>query len=248
MPCLAAENGCLRVLDENKFFFHAVNQPQVIQKGGRKQMTSGCLIVCDGNNGAGKSSVIRAIEEFLLAKGCDVVVTREPGGTRIGEKIRDVVLDPSTPELCDTTELLLFAAARAQHLKEKILPAIASGKVVVCDRFTPATIAFQHYGRGIPLKLVQNINSFALEGFSPDLNIILDVDPLIGMRRVASRGEALDRMEMQKLDFLSKAREGFLKQAEESPETFRVIDASEPFDVVSRNVLVTVDQLLARLG
>ena len=113
-------------------------------------MAIGCLIVCDGNNGAGKSSVIRAIEEFLLGTNRDVLITREPGGTPIGEKIRSVVLDPSTPELCDTTELLLFAAARAQHLKEKILPAIAEGKVVICDRFTPATIAFQHYGRGSP--------------------------------------------------------------------------------------------------
>lgn len=210
-------------------------------------MAQGCLIVCDGNNGAGKSSVIRAIEEFLHSRGRSYLVTREPGGTRIGEKIRSVVLDPETPELCDTTELLLFAAARAQHLKEKIIPAIQAGKVVVCDRFTPATVAFQHYGRGIPLSLVQSINGFALEGFSPNLNIILDVDPEIGMRRVASRGEGLDRMEMQKLEFLKRAREGFLRQAEEAPDTFAVIDASQPFDAVSANVLAAVDALLAKL-
>ncbi len=211
-------------------------------------MAQGCLIVCDGNNGAGKSSVIRAIEEFLLSRGHPSLVTREPSGTRIGEKIRNVVLDPDTPELCNTTELLLFAAARAQHLKEKIIPAIQAGKVVVCDRFTPATVAFQHYGRGIPLSLVQSINGFALEGFSPNLNIILDVDPEIGMRRVASRGEGLDRMEMQKLEFLTRAREGVLRQAEEAPDTFVVIDASQPFDAVSENVLDAVDALLAKLA
>ncbi|MET0946957.1 MAG: dTMP kinase [Pseudomonas sp.] len=211
-------------------------------------MPKGCLIVCDGNNGAGKSSVIRAIEKFLISNNHQVLVTREPGGTPIGEKIRQVVLDPETPELCDTTELLLFAAARAQHLKEKIIPAIESGMIVVCDRFTPATVAFQHYGRGIPLDLVRNINSFALEGFEPDLNIILDVDPEIGMMRVASRGEVLDRMEMQKLEFLSRARDGFLQQAKESPGTFVVIDASEPFEVVSCNVLVAVSNLLAEIG
>lgn len=211
-------------------------------------MAQGCLIVCDGNNGAGKSSVIRAIDKFLHSRGHPSLVTREPGGTRIGEKIRNVVLDPETPELCDTTELLLFAAARAQHLKEKIIPAIQAGKVVVCDRFTPATVAFQHYGRGIPLSLVQSINSFALDGFSPNLNIILDVDPEIGMRRVASRGEGLDRMEMQKLEFLTRAREGFLRQAEEAPDTFVVIDASQPFEVVSENVLAAVDALLAKLA
>jgi len=209
-------------------------------------MAKGCLIVCDGNNGAGKSSVIRAIEEHLISLNHQVVVTREPGGTRIGEKIRGVVLDPETPELCDTTELLLFAAARAQHLKEKIIPAIEAGMIVVCDRFTPATIAFQHYGRGIPLTLVQSINSFALEGFTPDLNIILDVDPDVGMRRVASRGEGLDRMEMQQREFLMRARNGFLRQAEQSPETFVVVDASQPFEVVSSEVLAVVDDLLAK--
>lgn len=210
-------------------------------------MAKGCLIVCDGNNGAGKSSVIRAIEEFLISQHRKVLITREPGGTRIGEKIRSVVLDPETPELCDTTELLLFAAARAQHLKEKIIPAIKAGTIVVCDRFTPATIAFQHYGRGIPLDLVRSINSFALEGFEPDLNIILDVDPEIGMKRVASRGEGLDRMEMQKLEFLANAREGFLLQAEESPATFVVIDASRPFKDVSSDVLAAVFDLMAKL-
>lgn len=210
-------------------------------------MAKGCLIVCDGNNGAGKSSVIRAIEEFLISQHRKVLITREPGGTRIGEKIRSVVLDPETPELCDTTELLLFAAARAQHLKEKIIPAIKAGTIVVCDRFTPATIAFQHYGRGIPLDLVRSINSFALEGFEPDLNIILDVDPEIGMKRVASRGEGLDRMEMQKLEFLANAREGFLLQAEESPATFVVIDASRPFKDVSSDVLAAVSDLMAKL-
>lgn len=209
-------------------------------------MAKGCLIVCDGNNGAGKSSVIRAIEEHLISLNHQVVVTREPGGTRVGEKIRGVVLDPETPELCDTTELLLFAAARAQHLKEKIIPAIEAGMIVICDRFTPATIAFQHYGRGIPLSLVQSINSFALEGFAPDLNIILDVDPDLGMRRVASRGEGLDRMEMQQREFLMRARDGFLRQAEQSPETFVVVDASQPFEVVSSEVLAVVDSLLAK--
>ena len=209
-------------------------------------MAKGCLIVCDGNNGAGKSSVIRAIEEHLISLNHQVVVTREPGGTRVGEKIRGVVLDPETPALCDTTELLLFAAARAQHLKEKIIPAIEAGMIVICDRFTPATIAFQHYGRGIPLSLVQSINSFALEGFAPDLNIILDVDPDVGMRRVASRGEGLDRMEMQQREFLMRARDGFLRQAEQSPETFVVVDASQPFEVVSSEVLAVVDSLLAK--
>jgi dTMP kinase len=211
-------------------------------------MSKGCLIVCDGNNGAGKSSVIRDIQSQLTALGHEVIVTREPGGTVIGERIREVVLDPATPELCDTTELLLFAAARAQHLKEKIIPAIAAGKIVVCDRFTPATIAFQHFGRGLPLELVKNINDFALQGFAPDLNIILDVDPVVGMQRVSSRGEGLDRMEMQKLEFLTRARDGFLAQARENPASFVVIDAAQPFEQVAQEVRAVVLGLVSRLG
>jgi dTMP kinase len=211
-------------------------------------MATGCLIICDGNNGAGKSSVIKHLNGWLTEAGHDVLMTREPGGTPIGEKIREVVLDPQTPELCDTTELLLFAAARAQHLHQKIVPAIQAGKIVICDRFTPATIAFQHYGRGIPLDLVLAINNIALDGFQPDLNIILDIDPSVGMHRVAGRGEALDRMELQKAEFLSRARHGFIAQAYDNPDTFSVVDASRSLDVVVAEVQAIVEELLARLS
>ena len=211
-------------------------------------MVKGCLIVCDGNNGAGKSSVIKHLSGWLADAGHDVLVTREPGGTPIGEKIREVVLDPSTPELCDTTELLLFAAARAQHLQEKIIPAIQHGKIVICDRFTPATIAFQHYGRGLPLDLVIAINDIALGGFKPDLNIILDIDPSVGMQRVAARGETLDRMELQKVEFLSRARHGFLEQAQNNPDTFVIVDASLSFELVAAEVKAKVQDLLVRLS
>lgn len=211
-------------------------------------MATGCFIVCDGNNGAGKSSVIADLQAWLSTAGHDVVVTREPGGTPIGEEIRGVVLNPDTPELCDTTELLLFAAARAQHLQEKIIPAIEAGQTVICDRFTPATIAFQHYGRGLPLDLVLAINEIALGGFKPDLNIILDLDPILGMQRVASRGERLDRMEMQRAEFLSRARDGFLRQAADDPASFTVVDASRSLDLVIQDVRAAVQGLITRLG
>jgi dTMP kinase len=211
-------------------------------------MSNGCLIVCDGSNGAGKSSVIKHLSGWLSEAGHHVLVTREPGGTPIGEKIREVVLDPSTPELCDTTELLLFAAARAQHLQEKIIPAVEGGAIVICDRFTPATIAFQHFGRGIPLQLVREINEIALGGFKPSLNIILDIDPAVGMQRVAGRGEVLDRLELQKAEFLSRARYGFLVQAQDNPETFAVVDASQSFEGVTADVKAVVEGLLARLA
>lgn len=191
--------------------------------------------------------MIKHLSGWLSEAGYHVLVTREPGGTPIGEKIREVVLDPSTPELCDTTELLLFAAARAQHLQEKIIPAIEGGAIVICDRFTPATIAFQHFGRGLPLDRVLAINEIALGGFKPDLNIILDIDPAVGMQRVAGRGEVLDRMELQKAEFLSRARHGFLVQAQENPDTFAVVDASQSFEAVAADIRAVVEELLARL-
>lgn len=207
-------------------------------------MNKGCMIVCDGSNGAGKTTVIKAIEEHLIRNHFEVVVTREPGGTRIGEKIRDVLLSSDTPEMCDMTELMLFGAARAQHLREKILPAINAGKVVVSDRFVAATISFQHFARGLNIQVISQINELVLEGFKPDMNIILDLDPVIGLQRVQSRGEGLDRLEAEKLSFLEKARYGYLEQARNSPECFEIVDASQPLDAVISKVLKIVDSVV----
>jgi len=208
-------------------------------------MKKGRMIVCDGSNGAGKTTIIKTIADHLVAKGREVVTTREPGGTPVGEKIRDVLLDPNTPELCPTTELLLFAAARAQHLNEKIIPSIQAGKIVISDRFDAATISFQHYARGLPLELINQLNAIALGGFRPDINIILDLDPVVGLARVNSRGEGLDRMEREKLEFLQRARTGYLEQARLQPNRFRVIDASQPLEEVITEVLEIVDGLIA---
>lgn len=208
-------------------------------------MKPGIMIVCDGSNGAGKTTVIETLVQHIKSKGREVVVTREPGGTPIGEKIREVILCPDTPEMCDMTELMLFAAARAQHVKEKILPALAQGKVVVSDRFDSATISFQHYARGLDLALIKQLNDLALDGFSPNKTIVLDLDPEIGLQRVHNRGEGLDRLEDQELAFLTRARNGYLAQAIENPEKFHVVDASKSKEEVAAEVLETVDQLLA---
>lgn len=209
-------------------------------------MKKGFMLVCDGSNGAGKTTVIKTIEQYLINKGFDVIVTREPGGTPIGEKVREVILDPSTPEMCNIAELMLFGAARAQHIEEKILPALESGKVVISDRFDAATFSFQHYARGIDLDVICNINNIALNGFSPDMNIILDLDPKLGLERVKQRGEGLDRLEDEKMEFLNKARNGYLTQAEQQPEKFRVIDASQTQEQVADVVLAVVDQLIEK--
>src|SRR5450830_1685631 len=137
-------------------------------------MNRGCFVVIDGVNGAGKGTVIKALEEHLVAAGHDVLMTREPGGTPIGERIREILLDRSAAEMDSVTELLLFAAARAQHVREKIVPAIKDGKVVVSDRFDSATISFQHFGRGLPLDLIKQLNEIAVDGLKPDVTVVLD--------------------------------------------------------------------------
>ena len=208
-------------------------------------MKNGFMLVVDGGNGAGKTTVIKKLMDHIELKGIEVIVTREPGGTPISEKIRELILDPDTPEMCDKTELLLFAAARAQHLHEKILPALEQGKVVVSDRFDTATISFQHYARDIDIDLITKINGSAVGDFKPAMNLILDIDPELGLQRVHQRGEKLDRLEKEKLTFLEKARVGYLKQAEEEPSRFRIIDASQSKEVVEQEAIKVVDALLS---
>lgn len=208
-------------------------------------MKNGCMIVCDGGNGAGKSTVLREIENYLKTNQYDYIITREPGGTIIGEKIREILLSKNTPEMCDITELMLFVAARAQHVRERIIPAIQAGKVVVSDRFDSATYSFQHYGRGLSFELIQQLNNMAINGFQPDMTIVLDLDPDIGLQRVISRGEGLDRMELADMDFLHKARNGYLLQAKADPEHFSVIDASQSLEIVLSDVLDVVQRVIS---
>jgi len=209
-------------------------------------MKKGFMVVFDGSNGAGKTTVINEVEKYLKTKGLDVIMTREPGGTPIGEKIRSIILDSSTPEMCDMTELMLFGAGRAQHIQEKIIPALDDGKIIISDRFDAATFSFQHYARGINIDIITKINNLALDGFKPDMNIILDLDPLEGLKRVKQRGEGLDRLEDEKLDFLDKARNGYLSQAKDQPDKFEVIDASKTKECVLQDVIKVIDSLLEK--
>ncbi|WP_440053239.1 dTMP kinase [Pseudoalteromonas sp. T1lg65] len=207
-------------------------------------MNKGFMLVCDGSNGAGKTTVISGIAEYLAQHGKEVVLTREPGGTVISEKIREIILDPSTPEMVDMAELMLFGAARAQHVQEKILPAINSGKVVISDRFDAATFSFQHYARGLDFNTIKTINDLALDGFKPNMNLILDLDPIEGLKRVKSRGDKLDRLEDEKIQFLENARQGYLEQAKQNPDSFRIIDASQDKQTVLAECLKVVDELM----
>lgn len=202
----------------------------------------GKLIVCDGSNGAGKSTILEHIKEHLKNKNIEFISTREPGGTEVGEKIREILLDKSYSNMCSTTELMLFAAARAQHIHEKILPALEKGIHVISDRFESATVSFQQYGRGLPSQIVDQLNDLALGDFRPDMTIVLDLDPVIGLERVRSRGEGLDRMEEVDIEFLERARQGYLEQAKDYPERFTVIDASQSLENVVEAALMTIDK------
>jgi len=211
-------------------------------------MKKGLMLVCDGSNGAGKTTVIEKLQDYVSSQGLEVVLTREPGGTAISEKIREIILDKSNSEMFDITELLLFAASRAQHVNEKILPAIERGAVVISDRFDAATISFQHYARGIDLKLITTINHIAKSGFQPDMNIILDLDPIVGLSRVHGRGDKLDRMEDEQMEFLIKAREGYLTQARENPDIFTIIDASQTKEQVAIDAIACIKTVLNEKG
>jgi len=207
----------------------------------------GRFITLEGGEGVGKSTNVGFVAECLEAQGLEVVRTREPGGTARGEAIRALLLDPAPQEpLHVDAELLLMFAARAQHLAEKILPALARGAWVVCDRFTDATFAYQGGGRGIPKERIAVLENFVQQGLSPDLTLLLDMPKEAARQRLESRlrdrHEQLDRFEQEQADFFQAVRDGYLARAEEAPERFALIDAQYTLDKVQsqiRQVLLT---------
>jgi dTMP kinase len=200
------------------------------------------LISIEGGEGAGKSSVMETLRDALSARGIDVVSTREPGGTDVGEAIRSVLLDPARM-LSAETELLLMFAARAQLVREVIRPALAHGTWVITDRFTDASYAYQGGGRGIDSGRIAELERWAA-AIKPDLTFLLDVDVAQGHARIADRGEP-DRIERERAEFFQHVRATYLSRARLEPKRFRVIDAGAPPDVVVRAVLVALDQWLA---
>ncbi|WGI26905.1 dTMP kinase [Halomonas alkaliantarctica] len=207
----------------------------------------GRFITLEGGEGVGKSTNVGFVAECLEAEGLEVVRTREPGGTERGEAIRALLLDPAPQEpLHVDAELLLMFAARAQHLAEKILPALARGAWVVCDRFTDATFAYQGGGRGIAKERIAVLEDFVQQGLSPDLTLLLDMPKEAAKQRLESRlhdrREQRDRFEQEQADFFQAVRDGYLARAEEAPERFAVIDAQYALDEVQsqiRQVLLT---------
>lgn len=222
---------------------HRLSRPQpltLVPKLKRPPAT-GVFIAFEGVEGAGKGTQIKEAEAYLRGQGRDVLVTREPGGTELGEKIRDVLLDPRTGKLDARSEALLFAAARAQTVTSVIRPALADGKVVICDRYVDSSLAYQGWARGLGEEDVLTLNVWATQGLFPDLVILLHVEPERGLLRST---EAPDRMELEGQDFHAKVSDAYLKIAEEHPERFVVVDGDAPEDVVFEGVRAALDRVL----
>ena len=207
----------------------------------------GFFITIEGIEGVGKSTNINAIKGYLTQKKIDFIITREPGGTLLAEKIRDLLLEANNDEkLSELSELLLIFASRAQHLEKLIKPALTKGKWVICDRFTDATYAYQGEGRGLDWGKISQLEELVQEHLRPDLTIILDLDPRLGLERAKGRGE-LDRFEQEKMEFFTKVRTAYLKIAAADPERCIVIDASSELAEVSALLLNALDNKLTKL-
>jgi dTMP kinase len=192
----------------------------------------GWFITFEGPEGSGKTTQLRLMASWLHDEGFDALVTREPGGTPIGELIRDLLHDCGHTTMTPETEILLYAASRAQHVAEVIRPALASGRIVLCDRYFDSTYAYQGYGRGLPLEDLRRITSFATQDLIPDLTLYLDVPPEIGLRRRERSGEAMNRLDREALAFHQRVREGYLALIAEDPVRWRRVDATESVDLV----------------
>ncbi|HSN17756.1 MAG TPA: dTMP kinase [Gammaproteobacteria bacterium] len=205
----------------------------------------GRLITLEGVEGVGKSTQLNAVSERLRARGLRVVETREPGGTQEADEVRAVLLKVRSGGFDPMAELLLMFAARAMHVEKVIRPALAAGSWVVCDRFTDASYAYQGGGRGISAMRIASLERMVLKGLKPDLTLLLDVDPAVGMARARGRGE-LDRFEKEKDDFFKKVRKTYLARARQEPRRIKVVDAGRDVAAVQEDVLGIVDAALSR--
>ncbi len=222
----------------------------VIPEGSRQDQKEakmkGLFITLEGGDGAGKSTQIRNIERFFTEKGLSVVHTREPGGTPISEKLRGILLDNDNSEMDPVTEMMIYAASRAQHVKEVIMPAVQRGEVVICDRFVDSSVAYQAYGRELG-DMVRDVNRYATGGLTPDITFWLDIDPAAGRARAAKAG-ALDRLEVEKMDFHYRVYEGYRRIAESEPDRVKRIDASDTVESIRDHIYECLEELCRSKG
>ncbi|MCW1937712.1 dTMP kinase [Pseudomonas sp. MDMC_285] len=204
---------------------------------------TGLFITLEGPEGAGKSTNREYLAERLRERGIDVLLTREPGGTPLAERIRELLLDPSDEPMAADTELLLVFAARAQHLQQVIRPALARGCVVLCDRFTDATYAYQGGGRGLSIERIAQLEQFVQGELRPDLTLIFDLPVEVGLARAAARGR-LDRFEQEGRGFFEAVRHAYLQRAAQSPQRYRVLDAGQTLAQVQADIDALLPSLL----
>lgn len=190
------------------------------------------LITLEGGEGAGKSSQLPYVREMLTQRGHRVVVTREPGGTALGEKIRTLLLEQTEAPMASDAELLLMFAARAEHIAKVVRPALAEGKIVLCDRFTDATYAYQGGGRGVDSARIAVLEQWTQAALRPHLTLLFDVPSAVGLARVAERGAARDRFEQEQIDFFDRVRSAYLARAQADPQRMRIIDAGQSLQQV----------------
>lgn len=206
-------------------------------------MARGIFITLEGIEGSGKTTQAALLRDFLLGRGLEVVVTREPGGSPIAEKIRDILLDPRNEKMAAMTELFLYEASRTQHVEEIIRPALEAGKAVICDRFFDASSAYQGNARGLDMGVVTGLNLLATGGIAPNLTIVLDLPVEVGLQRL---GQGLDRIESEAIEFHQLVRDGYLKIAARDKKRIKVVDASGSIDDISVRVVETVEAYLNR--
>ena len=206
-------------------------------------MKKGLFITLEGIEGAGKSTAVDFIEDFLTKEGHDVIKTREPGGTVIGEQIREILLKNENYTLTYDTELLLVFSARAQHIQEVILPALSLGKIILCDRFTDASYAYQGGGRGIDASRINLLEKWVQGDLRPNLTLLFDLDVNIGMQRTKKRSDA-DRFEREEINFFEKIRNTYLERAKKEPQRFRIINSASLLENVKEQIVTILKDFL----
>ncbi|OGF46571.1 MAG: dTMP kinase [Candidatus Firestonebacteria bacterium RIFOXYA2_FULL_40_8] len=204
------------------------------------------FITFEGPEGSGKTTQIQLLERYLKSRNIDVVKTREPGGSILAEKIRELLLDPENKKMAPSAELLLYLASRAQHVQDKIMPALKNGKAVICDRFSDSTMAYQGYARGISKDLIKNLDTFATCGLKPDLTLYIDIDVGLGLRRARKRSGSKDRLELEKASFHNKVRKGYLALAKKEPRRIKVICGERTIEEISEQILFYTRKILKK--
>ncbi|WP_157256972.1 dTMP kinase [Paenibacillus sp. Soil750] len=211
---------------------------------------NGIFITFEGPDGSGKTTQLKKIAQELQKLGHDVLVTREPGGTAISDKIRSIILDPVNGEMVDQAEVLLYAASRAQHVHERILPALKAGRIVLCDRFIDASVAYQSYGLGVDIEMVKNISKYASSGLQATRTYMMDVPVEVSLERLNQRAGAteftqqLDRIEQKNVEYHSRVRAGFHQIAADHPERVIMIDANRDVERIAADIWQDCKQLL----